>query len=150
MFMVALIAWIIPPTTLSLTVWTVARSPRIGGAMKNAIATGIAAAFMVLVFFLVIGTYRHGPWAEIPKVGWAWRVPSFACLAAAFAWCSGWSAATLYLGLRQTLRGMWGRPGCPSPMQTALAFLLLLALVVFYVELARDAAAALTDRSLAQ
>ena len=146
MLLVAVLAWIVPPTTLGLTVWSVARSPRVGGAMKNAIATGVAAASMVLVFFYLMGIYHHGPWAQEPKIGWAWRVPMFACLAAAFAWCSGWAAATLYLALRQSLRGMWGKPGCPSGMQTAIAFILLLGLVVFYVELARDAAAALTAR----
>lgn len=150
MFLVAVIAWIVPPTTLGFTVWSVARSSRVGGAMKNAVATGVAAAFMVLVFFYLMGIHHHGPWADDPKTGWAWKVPSFACLAAAFAWCSGWSAATLYLAGRQGARGMWGLPGCPSGMQTALAFILLLGLVVFYVELAADAAALLTRRAAAQ
>ncbi len=148
MVMIALLAWILPPAILGLAVWLVARSPWIGVAMKNAAATGIAAAFMVLVFFDLMGVHRHGPWAETTKVGWMWRVPMFASLTAAFAWCSGWSAATLYLALRQTLRGLWGRPGCPSSMQTALAFLVLLGLVVFYVELAWDAARVLTDKNL--
>jgi hypothetical protein len=148
MLLIAVLAWVLPPATLGLLVWLVARSTRIGAAMKNATATGGAAAIMVLVFFDLMGIHRHGPWSEAPKVGWAWRVPMFASLTATFAWCSGWSAATLYLALRQSLRGLWGRPGCPSPMQTALAFLLLLGLVVFYVELAWDAARVLTDKRL--
>jgi len=129
MVVVALLAWIVPPTTLGLTVWQVARSSRVGSAMKNAIATGVAAASMVLVFFYLVGTHRHGPWSDEPKLGSSWRVPVFACLAAGFAWCAGWATATLYLAVRQAARGRWRQPGCPNAMQTALALVTLLGLL---------------------
>ena len=149
MVVLAVCAWLLPPSALGITIWSVARSRAISSAMKNAVATGVAAASMVFVFFAITGISLHGPWAETPKLGWLWRVPMFATFAAAFAWCSGWACATLYLALRQAIRGHWRQPGCPTPMQTALAFITLLGLAVFYIELAADAAAALTDRRLA-
>jgi hypothetical protein len=148
MIAIALLASIIQPVVLVWTTWVLVMSPRIGVAAKNSIATGSAAAVMVLVFFGIYGVYRHGPWAEIIKDGWEWRVPMFSALAACFAWTSGWSAASLYLALRQTFRGLWHRPGCPSPLHTAIALVVLLSLIVFYVELLRDVAAAITDKHL--
>lgn len=134
----AVLAWLAPPAVLGVITWRSLASPRVPMPGKNACATGTAAAGMVLVFFWIHGVAAKGPLDGDAVSGWAWRIPCFAALAAGFAWASGWACASLYLALREYLRGRARQAGCPSPLHTALAFAVLLALVVFYLELARD------------
>ena len=64
----------------------------------------------------------------------------FSLMTSLYAWCGAWSLTTLWLGMRQALRGKWQQPGCPRPMQLTMAWIVLLALVIFYVEFAKSLA----------
>ena len=126
--------WLLLPGLVALGMVLLVRTWRLRAPMRNAWATGLAAATVVLTAFYIIGMIRLGPMSASPRAGWAWRVPVFTAIAATYASCAGWACATMYLGLRQYLRSAWGNPRCPSGMQMALAWLVLLALVVAYGE----------------
>ncbi len=134
MWLLWTLCWLALPASAPLGVWWSVRTRRLPVAMKNAAASGFAAAGTVTAAFLVIGATYIGPLADRPAPGWAWRIPAFTAAVAIFACAAGWAATTLYLGLRQYARGLWGRIGCPTAWQIVTAWLVLLALAVFYGE----------------
>ncbi|MFW5859200.1 MAG: hypothetical protein ACOCYP_04185 [Planctomycetota bacterium] len=137
MWLLWTLCWLALPALPPLGVWWSVRHRRLPVAMKNAIASGFAAAGVVIAAFLVIGATHIGPLADQPAPGWAWRIPAFTTAVAVFACAAGWSATTLYLGARQYARGLWGRIGCPTAWQVVGAWLVLLSLAVIYGETGR-------------
>lgn len=130
--MLVLLLLLVPLGLLALlTRWCVL-SPALRPASRNAIATGIAAASMVHVFFILIGAAGSGPWASQALEGWWWRTAVFATVTGLFAWVAGWACAVIWLALREAMARRKHGPRAPSEWALCAAVLALLALALAY------------------
>jgi hypothetical protein len=139
--LIAMALWLVPPAVLAASYWQIAGAHRLGVLTRNALAIGTTAALVVLLGVDAIGVSRVGPWSAHPHGDWAITVALGAITAAAFAFPTGWSIGTIY----QQLRARFRQPGRPDPGSTrslALAGLTLALLMLAYIFLLSELAAA--------
>jgi len=132
---VAALLWILPPSAIVAGFVVVHRAQRARSAMRNACATALFAAGLVLGVFYFEGWHELGPGAIDPADGWQWRVPCFAMAAALYASLGGWSATILWLSMRRIARPTHLLPPVPRRWELVLAALLLPLLAAIFVAL---------------